>query len=489
MTINAVDITMKVGAGGILEHPPVVSNDAYWDSIYDAALPSLTGAVWVATTGNDTTGTGTESLPYATIDKAVGDITAGGQVIVKDGTYTDVTGMRINDNNFSIPSGTSRINRTVIRAENRFGVRIKFTAGFSYLNNMIRFTTTNYMWVDGIIFEAIGGSAMSHMNFLLASENIVTRCIMKQDEHDTFGGFITMGDTGQYNLLQDVHCVGGARYGIQSGPGTTVTGGRNILRRCVVRQDFSDTNQPLAPFAHYGNNSGAGSLGSKWQNCIAVDGPYIHTGQGTYSYKWGSWYNPKGARFNNLTGCISLNEGVYYAGMYPNDNINTPDSTLDDCIIWDINSENAGADGLRAATGTCAADNMTIGNVPDQFHTGLVTVTNSYESDTNPSYLIKPNTVNVGAEVLNAFGAFLSVWGETDHDAITTDRLWPYPYESYIKAVFSEQLDAPVGATPATNVSARGFCTGNNLSGEAQSLSKYIGEYTGTEITNWDDLY
>jgi hypothetical protein len=43
--------------------------------------------IWVATTGSDTTGTGSRDLPYATIEKAVHEMVSGDQVRILDGTY------------------------------------------------------------------------------------------------------------------------------------------------------------------------------------------------------------------------------------------------------------------------------------------------------------------------------------------------------------------------------------------------------------------
>lgn len=44
--------------------------------------------VYIATTGNDTTGTGTTLLPWLTLTKAFATISSGDTIICKDGTYT-----------------------------------------------------------------------------------------------------------------------------------------------------------------------------------------------------------------------------------------------------------------------------------------------------------------------------------------------------------------------------------------------------------------
>ncbi len=46
-------------------------------------------AIWVAKTGNDTTGTGTEANPYLTIFKAYNTVASGSTIYVKTGVYTE----------------------------------------------------------------------------------------------------------------------------------------------------------------------------------------------------------------------------------------------------------------------------------------------------------------------------------------------------------------------------------------------------------------
>ena len=51
---------------------------------------------WVSTTGNDTSGNGSSSLPYATIQKAVNVSVGADLVIVRPGTYSGVGNRAIN---------------------------------------------------------------------------------------------------------------------------------------------------------------------------------------------------------------------------------------------------------------------------------------------------------------------------------------------------------------------------------------------------------
>ena len=51
---------------------------------------------WVSTTGSDTSGNGSSSLPYATIQKAVNVSVGADLVIVRPGTYSGVGNRAIN---------------------------------------------------------------------------------------------------------------------------------------------------------------------------------------------------------------------------------------------------------------------------------------------------------------------------------------------------------------------------------------------------------
>lgn len=53
----------------------------------DASYAVPSGALYVATTGNDTSGTGTSSAPYRTLSKAVTSAIAGDTIVVRAGTY------------------------------------------------------------------------------------------------------------------------------------------------------------------------------------------------------------------------------------------------------------------------------------------------------------------------------------------------------------------------------------------------------------------
>lgn len=59
-----------------------------------SSLPS--SAVYVATNGSDSTGTGTVSKPYATLAKAINAAPSGGTIVLRGGTYRGQANLTIN---------------------------------------------------------------------------------------------------------------------------------------------------------------------------------------------------------------------------------------------------------------------------------------------------------------------------------------------------------------------------------------------------------
>lgn len=71
------------------EAQPAVTTNPGAAPLGTDAYPVPTGAVFVATTGNDTTGTGTQAAPYATLTKAVAAAAGGDTIVLRAGVYTD----------------------------------------------------------------------------------------------------------------------------------------------------------------------------------------------------------------------------------------------------------------------------------------------------------------------------------------------------------------------------------------------------------------
>ena len=470
------DAPALIGGGG---------NDAFWDAKYTAWIDTLRGAsattYYVDPVAGNNTNPGTTGLPFADPTAAYAVMSGGDEIVIRGNgiTITDDDNFAFNDFEHSIPAGISRTNRTIIRAETPFGVRIKFQANTRHFNfEAIKFDTNSFMFVDGFIIDWLNdGGDPENVATMLAPENIMTRTIFRRDQLLTFGSFVVA--SGNYSLLQDVHCVGGSRYGIQMGAGTTGAGGKGVVRRSIQRVDFYGANQPQAPFSLYGNDGGFLSGEAEFQNCYPVDGPYIDTTLGVFSYTWGGFYHPKNAFDIRHRGCGVFNQGGR-AGFWVTDNANAHSYVLEDCAVVGENPIKYGTrNGVHANTnGT--ADRLTFVDVDGVDLNNGVTANNVY-SGVPPVNIFNPLN---GADLRYCYGEFGTVWGEVGFDTITTDKLWNFPYETKIREIFREPLPSPTGYTPPTNDSLRGFCAAN------QTFSKYIAGFgTGDPATVLAGLY
>lgn len=69
-----------------------------------AAMTIPAGAVYVSTTGNDTTGDGSSSFPYKTVNTALQNVAAGQAVVIRGGTYVEPQELRVREANVTIMS-------------------------------------------------------------------------------------------------------------------------------------------------------------------------------------------------------------------------------------------------------------------------------------------------------------------------------------------------------------------------------------------------
>jgi len=210
---------------------PVLSGAIDWP-----AVPP--GALWVATTGNDTTGDGTVGNPYLTITHGTSQLISGGTLVIKDGIYDGVTNI-INDYSYTIPSGTPG-NYTTIRSENIFGVTLTITSGTANQWGQVR-TDGSYIDVFGFIVERnTTGDFPSSQVELNGNHNKFRKSIVRRlGVMDAFGSWVRIGQDSTYNLCEDVAGVGVTRYGFGAGSNTVSTGKYNIFRRCVGRFDMT----------------------------------------------------------------------------------------------------------------------------------------------------------------------------------------------------------------------------------------------------------
>lgn len=465
------------------------------------AIPA--DALYVATTGNDTSGTGTASNPYKTISKGLLALKAGGTLIIKAGLYTGIAN-HINQKLYAFKNGTASA-YTVIRAETPYSVRIENTGSLNYYDNTL-YTTGNYIKVDGIVFVQKDTAYPPFVGEIDGNFTKVTRSIFKrQGALDAYGGFLYVG--GSDILIEDVAGVGHARYGFNAG-GPDSTQSRVIFRRIVARVDYISSAQPKAAFSIYGNNDLPIRVKDFLvQNLIVLDG---QNGVTAGDKNYGGVYQPKYTENIKFYGSIILNNQADHAAYFLAEYPASKSIHLVNSVSWDNKGD--GLAGVRANNngGDTLWQNLTIGNNPVAYYADIIGSNNVFSNSlllnnaqlsstgnggfttysnnltaANPSlkYIVDRENNSAGAKILNRYGKSGTLWGETGYDQETNEKLWPWPYEDQIKAVFAEPNPVPSGAVPATNNTKRGFAAdGNDSFGKPQTLTRYIWQYLGNPI-------
>jgi hypothetical protein len=420
--------------------------------------------LFVATTGSDTTGDGSEARPWKTIRTGIGKMLSGDTLVVKVGTYSGLPNF-IN----GIPNGTAlRASRVV--AERPLEVRIQSTTTLNYYDTQLQ-VNGNYINVDGFVFDMAGTNDPPNIADVEGSFVKITRSIFKRSgDIDAYGGLLYNG--GNDNLFEDLAGAGACRYCfVQGGP--TASTQRNIWRRVVGRFDYSNSQQPKATFATYGNDSNLNVRDHLYQNVIAIDGQNPGRLGGTEE-KYGGFYTPKNTANVRLQGSMVLNEGVGNAGIFIREfnSLNSASHT----VIWDLPGSNPAAIGLLSAYGA----NLTIGGSVPGIATELASpATASLLKPSSPPGVLLNNTP--GAIILKRYGGTGTRWGEPGFDELSNEDLWPWPFQDRIKLVFAEANAVPPGNSPATNNTKRGFAAdGTGIYGGPITLTSYIWEYLGT---------
>ena len=316
----------------------------------------------------------------------------------------------------------------------------------------------NYIKVDGFIFDMQNNAGTSHIGTIeTGSFNKITRCIFKRSGPITqWGGLLAVG--GSNNLVEDVAGVGACRYCFeQGGPDSTTQ--RNIWRRVIARFDYGASQLPKATFATYGNNQTNPPGGQPlvrdhlYQNIVIIDGNNPQTGG---EAKYGGMYTAKTASNIRVVGSIVINEDAGLWGLFNREwkvsGAASSNNTVSHTLMWKVKA----GGGLKADR----ADHITM-DAGSLDLTGGIT---DSRTSGRPADLLNSTP---GAVILKRYGVSGTVWGEPGYDQLTSDDLWPWPYEAKIKAVFAESNPTPSGYTPSNNPT-RGWA-GSNL-----TLKDYI---------------
>lgn len=477
---------------------------------------ALLGAarIWASTyylspTGSDT-GTGSSLSPWKTSTKAFTVARGGDTVIWKDGTYTYAGGNISNP-----PSGTAG-NYLVLKAESDGG------AIFKNYEEAITIDQRAYVQIEGFtIKDGLGSHAINitDSNHIKVFRVGVKNGAAWNQRHANVVQLSSLdGVTGTKDcLLEDVWVVGVMRYGILIG-GSRGYSERNILRRCVVRFDGSGSVEPHAGITNYGATTGVdGARNNLVQNCITLDfnAPDNSSGEGVYA----GFYNPHSAVNIDFYGCIALK--TREGGWLLNEDGDSSSNDMYNCVVWQ--PLGYGITGQRGTTPGSTIEQVTVGAAGNSgyasFNGAQATIRNSlfYNNggansgatsenynlfynvsasglnaltsnpllkyitriETNsPAYQSGQGSATRGATIVKRYGVSGTLHGETGYDQLTSEDLWPFPYQQRIHNLFAE----PDGSlSMPSNDTQRGFAA------PSTTLTKYIWEFLGNADPNASD--
>jgi hypothetical protein len=495
-----------VGAGkGMSRHKRALALQCLWGlllalnvwatvvaSIKPQQVQRLAGAsFYVSPSGSDAITSGTMAQPFRTIGYGLARLQSGDSLIVLDGLYQNQANF-INDGLHAIPDG-SALAPTIIKAANPFRVRIQNVAATNYYDSPLR-VRGQYVHVDGFVFDLHDTANTTLVAEIGGSYNKLTRAILRrQGAVDQYGGWLYAG--GHHHLIEDVAGVGAARYGFATG-GPDDMSHHIIFRRVVGRFDFSPSTQPKATFNAYGTNDGWGVHDILYQNCIALDG---QRGPGGGEEHYGAWYFPKNMDAAAIVGSIALNNSVAYAGMFVQEQQGRG-TRVQHSVSWQPIGVSAAIYNGNGSTPAVLRRSLFVGNpqlfqnndgfaefsgsaffpTAQAYGTGVVTASGPlrYLPDASRS----TGLINAGAIILKRIGRSGTLWDEPGFDEVTSDDLWPWPYEDEIKSVFAEPNTPLAGNTPATNNTVRGFTVATDAFGQPMTLTRYIWQFLGYQI-------
>jgi hypothetical protein len=421
--------------------------------------------------------------PWKTLQYGVSKISSGDTLIVKNGRYDE----KIAD----IPNGAPD-RYTIIQAENNGGVMITKPFNLKHTNSYIQF--------DGLMFNhaSCKGIVGNHIKFLrcsfvggAATGNEVNVVIGTNDFNDT-----------QYILLEDCWAFGsGGRYKI-----LVYNSDKVVLRRVVARDDggWSTTNSdPEAGIAVYQSSN------VSVQNAIVLDSnlsTYHKTNVGAF-YLTG--HAGKRSSHNvEYLGCMAINNKA--AGWSVDTDDGAVGLLMRDNVIY--GQEWAG---IAQSNKSVAMDiqRLTVGKINGWGMGNWGTKTNAvvdalffdlgkgtskgankitYSNTFNPADVSGDGLIHVnpavsgllylprieatgklktsgraggqmGAQIIYRIGESGTLWGDKDYNTVTNKDLWPWAYESRLKAEMC-------------GVTTRGFCEGG------ATFTGYIWGYLGNTV-------
>lgn len=495
-----------------------------WNALYNAAFtayaPTPTETLYVSTTGSNSN-SGTQGSPFLTIGYALSQLSGGGLILVADGTY-DGADDWISDEQVAIPSGTSS-QFTVIRAINVGRARIRMTSAPSaYTDGPINIQSgTSYVWIDGFVVEKTYQPAGTesdngpYVAYLGGTHCKLTRCFVIASAQGRYSSAIVYTDGyssshNSYNVVEDCHCFGSFRYAIYGGSGgPDNTCGKSVVRRCTVFTPwYGSLGDPSAQFCFYGSSNTAYNHDSGgtnatiigdclFANCWGISSPNAYNTPN--NCVWGTWYSPKNVKNVTHIGCGSVNCGSTW-GAFASDCFGTTANALtyDSCMVINHDYLNSvseyypgnprgffnGTGGSSINVTNCVGDGLTSSNwIPVS---RVNTSGNNFTGNlTTPIH----NGTSYINKAIYAIGEIGQEYGVTGYNQVTTNRIFPFPYQSIIKEIYAETKTRGTYDVPTSISTSPNPLSGYALDGVTQqNMSDYLLESLGNQV-NLTEVY
>ena len=504
-------VTLSGGENGILSY----TGKSMLSDFHSSFTTGMRNVRYISPTGNNANNGETSSAPWKTFSYAFSNIKAGDELILMDGTYSEVEGTGyisyLGANSAQIPSGDSPANVTYVHALNPGKT---FVSGRLFVGRSTR--KDSYIKIEGITFIG-GGQLYNTNNVTIKNSGFNGSFVVGTNDHDN-------GNTN--DLIEDVW-IWAAQSRIIA---NNYRSDYNVWRRVVVRGDGCNlsscqgSGNPNVGITVYESNN------TSLQNIIVVDrildlgsryadfASAQHT-PGSYLYGKNEWL-----------GTISVNapDNGYYFEPDVNGTIdptikisnavaiNSSGSGFNitrsgtNSLLEHLTSGNTGGDGIRVApeltTGTLInsivfnAGKYGINSKYTPSYTDVWNSSSSAYNQTNctigclgsnplsdgtpPSIKFITRIENgallngagfggsdIGANVLYRYGIDGSRFGDPGYHSLSATPLWPWPNESRIK---NEMCAGTV----------RGFCSnGKRLDGvESITLTSYVWEILGNAM-------
>ncbi len=494
-------------------------------SLLFATTSLFASTYYISPTGDDSSGTGSSVLPWATLSKGMTSIKGGDTLICKDGTYTGyVNSIYFGGTGNQFPPFGTSSNYTIVKAEHDgeaiFDGQDK-NAMFDYVD--VSSPTDNVYWqFEGLLWCNTPGP---NVNLIHASYVKFLRCGAYDCGDGNTNNFYIRHD--DYVLLEGCYSYGTGRYKFEPYQSNHI-----ILRNCVARHDrhsFPGSPDVIANYSMYSVSDG------EVQNCIAIDSDqssyYINASE--YAGCFAVPSTDMSANRVNFTRCIGLNCAV--GGI--NSAKDSHEIVFQDCVVWD--GKTVDGNGFYTIRGpNTSVLNCTFGNnisnglrffnssdpdsgennsvvkdniIYNQTGTSILMydvegqdynclngnsnatgVTGTHNTSVNPlwnastnltgalKYITRIETgsnlkgqgesgADIGANITTLIGTPGTLWGEAGYNTDTGVSMWPFPNEDLIRSKMKAYDEGGVSGD-------RGFCA------EGTTLTRYIWEYLGNTI-------